>query len=130
MNDPICQVNEEFWCERHQCRHVGRVLELSRMDNELGARFRLSMDGINVTELVRGMPVVVIGNQPPVARCAHLGTEKVGLRKCPTCTGNVRRKEYACALGLGVDGRAVPSEDCGPGRCPGYAPAADATSSA
>lgn len=61
---------------------------------------------------------------PPAAeaRCLHLGADVVGLRQCPTCRGNVRLKEFACAVGLGVGGRAVPSLDCGP-RCPGYRPA-------
>jgi FkbM family methyltransferase len=56
----------------------------------------------------------------PPGPCVHLGPEVVGLRQCPTCRGNVRVKEFACALGLGVAGRAVPTQDCGPGRCAGY----------
>jgi hypothetical protein len=77
----------------------------------------------------RGEFPTAVAAAPAPARCRHLGTEPVGLRDCPTCAGRVRKKEFACALGLGVAGRAVPSADCGL-HCPGYAPAADATSSA
>jgi FkbM family methyltransferase len=56
----------------------------------------------------------------PPGPCRHLGPDVVGLRQCPTCRGNVRVKEFACGLGLGVEGRAVPTQDCGPGRCVGY----------
>jgi hypothetical protein len=57
----------------------------------------------------------------PPARCVSLGVELVGLRQCQTCQGNVRLKEFACSLGLGVAGRAVPTIDCGP-QCRGYEP--------
>lgn len=54
--------------------------------------------------------------------CRHLGAETTGERVCPTCRGNVRLKEFTCALGMGAGhgGRAAPAQDCGPGRCPGY----------
>jgi hypothetical protein len=80
------------------------------------------------TDLGDGAAAPPVTHAPP-ARCAHLGTEPVGLRDCPSCRGRVRKKEFACALGLGVAGRAVPSQDCGL-HCPGYTPATDATSSA
>jgi hypothetical protein len=76
---------------------------------------------------------VALGEFPAAAsaptRCTRLGTEPVGLRDCPTCTGRVRLKAFPCALGLGEAGLAVPSRHCGL-HCPGYTPAAGATSSA
>ena len=54
------------------------------------------------------------------ARCRHLGPDVVGHRQCSTCRGNVRLKEFVCAVGRGVAGRAVPTMDCGPDRCAGY----------
>lgn len=39
-----CQVDENKWCERHQTRHVGRLYELSQMENELGEKYRKSWD--------------------------------------------------------------------------------------
>lgn len=59
---------------------------------------------------------------PPTGPCRHLGAEVVGYRECATCKGRVRLKEFACAVGLGVEGRAVPNRDCGPGLCSGYQP--------
>jgi len=67
----------------------------------------------------RGQKLLV--KPKPVERCRHLGRVVVGLRQCSTCRGNVRFKEFACAVGLGDRGRAVPSIDCGP-RCSGYLP--------
>lgn len=53
--------------------------------------------------------------------CVHLSDEPVGLRQCPSCRGNVRIKEFICGVGRGVEGKAVPSLDCGT-RCKGYQP--------
>jgi hypothetical protein len=77
----------------------------------------------------RGEFPAAVAATPAPARCAHLGAEPVGLIDCPTCTGRVRLKAFPCALGLGEAGLAVPSRHCGL-HCPGYTPAAGATSSA
>jgi hypothetical protein len=77
----------------------------------------------------RGEFPTAVAAAPAPARCAHLGVEPVGLIDCPTCTGRVRLKAFPCALGLGEAGLAVPSRHCGL-HCPGYTPAAGATSSA
>jgi hypothetical protein len=77
----------------------------------------------------RGEFPAAVAAAPAPARCRHLGAESVGLIDCPTCSGRVRLKAFPCALGLGEAGLAVPSRHCGL-HCPGYAPAADATSSA
>lgn len=41
----VCPVDDKGYCSRHRTTHVGRVLELSQMDNDLGAGYRRIWDG-------------------------------------------------------------------------------------
>lgn len=40
----ICRVDDTGWCERHDCKHVGRLLELALDSSELGEKYRLLWD--------------------------------------------------------------------------------------
>lgn len=92
------------WCRR--CQLSGRVPFPVDMPPPKG--WGVSIPGPSIATLRTGS-------------CTFLGKESVGFRECPTCTGRVRLKEFACGAGLGIEGRAVPTVDCGP-RCRGYTP--------
>lgn len=40
----ICQLNKDGYCSRHKTIHVGRLRELSQLDDELGERYRIFWD--------------------------------------------------------------------------------------
>ena len=39
-----CVLDENDWCERHQIKHVGRLKEISQMDDEIGEKYRKLWD--------------------------------------------------------------------------------------
>ena len=41
-----CILNENDWCDRHQTIHIGRLKEISQMENDFGEKYRQLWDDV------------------------------------------------------------------------------------
>jgi hypothetical protein len=66
---PVCPVDENGYCERHQRVHFGRLLEISQMDNEFGEKHRRFWDEkMENPSLLKRVKLYRVVPSPPVNR--------------------------------------------------------------
>lgn len=65
----ICPIREDGWCSRHATFHVGRLKELSQMNNVIGEQYRKLWDGLHGIDGVKTNPVIPPIKPPACGKC-------------------------------------------------------------
>lgn len=68
-----CILNENDWCERHKIHHVGRLKEISQMEDEVGEKYRKLWDEMLAhPEMFKPEPINFSGCKKPINKPVNI----------------------------------------------------------